>query len=151
MVEAIRQGDIPGVQLRRRQALPLPPEAAWTWLVEPAKLALWLADEAEVQPGPRGSLALRGVGEGGEPCSERGRTLELVPPRHWLLAFERMDARWGVTTRLALDIHPAPAGCEIDILQIGFQRLPLSICLTAWETYRRRSRTALERLAAAAG
>ena len=43
---------------------------------------------------------------------------------------------------------PRPGGCEVDVLQQGFQRLPLSSGLTVWESYRRRWRTALERLAA---
>ena len=60
----IRQGDIPGVQLRRRQDLAVPAEEAWRWLVEPAKLALWLAREAEVVEGEGGSL-LTGTGDPG--------------------------------------------------------------------------------------
>ena len=77
-MEAIREGDIPGVQLRRRQALALSREEAWRWLVEPEKLALWLADEAEVEPGPQGSLLLRGSAPGSIPrpapgASEGGR------------------------------------------------------------------------------
>jgi len=146
MTEAIRQGDIPGVQLRCRQALPLPPEEAWLWLVEPPRLARWLADDAEVEPGPRGSLAL--VGAGG--VRERGTTLEYAPPRRWVLAFERLDAGWGAATRLALEIHPRAGGSELDVLQSGFQRLPLSIGLTVWESYRARWRSALARLAAVA-
>lgn len=141
--EAIRQGDIPGVQLRRRQDLTLPPAAAWRWLVEPEKLALWLATEAEVNPG---ELRLRG---GEPPFSERGRTLELTPPHLWVLAFERLDANWPAATRLILRVHEAPAGSQLDVLQDGFQRLPLSICLTVWETYRLRWKEALARLAEA--
>ena len=146
MPEAIRQGDIPGVQLRRRQDLPLPPAEAWRWLVEPDLLARWLAREAEVS---EGELQLRGEWEAST-WRERGRTIEQVPPRLWVLAFERLDAGWTAATRLTLRIHPHPAGSEIDVLQDGFQHLPLSIGLTVWETYRRRWRDALARLAAAA-
>ena len=46
MTEAIRQGDIPGVQLRRRQVLGVSADEAWRWLSEPDRLALWLADRA---------------------------------------------------------------------------------------------------------
>jgi uncharacterized protein YndB with AHSA1/START domain len=144
-MEAIRQGDIPGVQLRRRQDLTLPPAAAWRWLVEPEKLVLWLALEAEVHPE---ELRLRG---GEPPFSERGRTLELAPPRLWVLSFERLDANWPAATRLTLRVHEAPGGSQIDVLQDGFQRLPLSICLTVWETYRLRWKEALARLAEVAG
>lgn len=144
MSEAIRQGDIPGVQLRRRQDLSLPPAEAWRWLVEPEKLTLWLAREAEVDPGPSGGLRLLG---GEPPWQERGRTIELAPPGLWVLSFERLDAGWPSATRLTLRLHPAPGGSQMDVMQDGFQRLPLSICLTVWETYRLRWREALARLA----
>jgi uncharacterized protein YndB with AHSA1/START domain len=149
-VEAIREGDIPGVQLRRRQALAVSPPEAWHWLTEPAKLSLWLADAAEVEPGPKGSLLLSGseqrVDPPAAPWRERGRTIEILPPQLWVLAFERLDAGWPADTRLTLRLHPAAGGCEIDVLQEGFQRLPLSWGLTVWESYRTRWRTALARL-----
>jgi uncharacterized protein YndB with AHSA1/START domain len=154
-VEAIREGDIPGVQLRRRQTLALPPEDAWRWLTEPEKLALWLADAAEVEPGPKGSLLLSGssprVDPPAGPWRERGRTIEISPLRLWVLAFERLDAGWPAATRLTLRLHAASDGCEIDVLQEGFQRLPLSQGLTVWESYRSRWRTALARLAEVVG
>src|SRR3954471_3760463 len=109
MPEAIREGDIPGVQLRCRQPLPLPPREAWSWLVESARLVRWLAEEAVVEPGPQGSLLLAGPGTGdagkvetGEPAGpwrERGRTLIWTPPGLWVLAFERLDAGWTAATR----------------------------------------------------
>jgi len=150
MTEAIRQGDIPGVQLRRRRALAAGPAAAWPWLVEPALLARWLAEEARSEA--PGELLLAGTGERGEPWRERARTLTLVAPRLWVASFERLDSGWPAATRLQVQIHPAGdrvGEVEVDVLQEGFQRLPLSICLTAWESYRRRWRDALERLAAA--
>lgn len=139
MAEAIRQGDIPGVQLRRRQALAVSPDEAWRWLSEPDRLARWLAREAEVADG---DLTLTS-----ESFRERGRTIEIVPPRLWVLAFERLDSGWGSATRLTLRVHALPSGSEVDVLQDGFQRLPLSTCLTIWETYRHRWRDALSRLA----
>lgn len=142
MTEAIRQGDIPGVQLRRRQALAIPPEEAWRWLSEPDRLGRWLAAQAEMADG---ELLLTEEG-----FRERGRTIEIVPPKLWVLAFERLDSGWSSATRLTLRVHPAGTGgggSEVDVLQDGFQRLPLSICLTVWETYRRRWREALGRLA----
>jgi uncharacterized protein YndB with AHSA1/START domain len=151
MVEAIRQGDIPGVQLRRRQALTLPPEEVWRWLVEPEKLALWLAEEVKVEPGPEGSLDLSGttprVDPPPGPWREHGRTLDFAPPTLWVLAFERLDAGWSFTTRLTLRLSRTPGGSEIDVLQQGFQRLPLSTGLTTWESYRERWRRALGKLA----
>lgn len=139
MTEAIRQGDIPGVQLRRRQALTVSPEEAWRWLSEPDRLALWLAERAELA---EGELTL--IGEG---YRERGRTIEIVPPKLWVLGFERLDSGWTAATKLTLRVHPLASGSEVDILQDGFQRLPLSACLTIWETYRRRWREALNKLA----
>ncbi|MGH2625176.1 MAG: SRPBCC family protein [Anaerolineales bacterium] len=124
-MEAIRQGDIPGVQLRRRQALPLSCEEAWRWLVEPERLARWLAPAA----------------------GERRRTLEHDPPHRALLSWE--EPGWPVPTRVTLTLHPAGGGCELDVLHQGFERLPLSTCLTVWEAYRRSWREALARLAVA--
>ena len=139
MAEAIRQGDIPGVQLRRRQALSISPEEAWRWLSEPDRLALWLARSAAVS---EGELLLENEG-----FRERGRTIEIVPPKLWVMAFERLDSGWTSATRLTLQVHPTPSGSEVDVLQDGFQRLPLSTCLTVWETYRHRWREALQKLA----
>lgn len=139
MTEAIRQGDIPGVQLRRRQALAVSAEEAWRWLTEPDRLALWLAGQAEVS---EEELTLTGEG-----FRERGRTVEIVPPKLWVLGFERLDSGWTSATRLTLRVRPLPSGSEVDVLQDGFQRLPLSACLTIWETYRRRWRDALGKLA----
>jgi uncharacterized protein YndB with AHSA1/START domain len=145
MPEAIRQGDIPGVQLRRRQALAISPDETWRWLVEPERLALWLAERAEVVQGPEGELLLISSG-----LRERGRTVEFNPPKLWVLAFEQLDAGWTSATRLSLRVHAGSTGgdgSEIDVLQDGFQRLPLSNCLTIWESYRRRWRDALAHLA----
>ena len=139
MTEAIRQGDIPGVQLRRRQALSISPEEAWRWLSEPDRLSAWIARSAEVG---EGELNLTSDG-----FRERGRTIELVPPKLWILAFERLDSGWTSATRLTLRVHAVPSGSEVDVLQDGFQRLPLSSCLTIWETYRHRWRDALSKLA----
>jgi uncharacterized protein YndB with AHSA1/START domain len=154
MSEMIRQGDIPGVQLRRRQDLALTPEEAWRWLVEPEKLARWLAREAQVVEGPGGSLELTGTGDPGEgdpgAWRERGRTVELAAPKLWVMAFERLGAGWPAATRLTLRLHRAPRGCQVDVLQDGFQRLPLSAGLTVWESYRLRWKDALARLAQAA-
>ena len=149
MTEAIRQGDIPGVQLRRRQDLPLPPVEAWRWLVEPEKLVRWLAREAEVEAGPAGELRLLHGEEGGPLWRERGRTVDLAPPHLWVLSFERLDAGWTAATRLTLRLHARPGGSELDVLQDGFQRLPLSIGLTVWEACRLRWKEALARLARA--
>jgi uncharacterized protein YndB with AHSA1/START domain len=150
MVEAIREGDIPGVQLRCRQALTLPVAEAWSWLVEPVRLERWLAERVEVVPGAGGSLHLVGRGPEGTPREERGRTLDIAPPGRWVLAFERLGAGWTAATRLTLELAPRPEGSEVSVHQLGFHHLPLSLCMTAWEAYRHRWRDALGRLAEAA-
>jgi hypothetical protein len=122
------------------------PGEVWPWLVEPPRLARWLADEA-TRESPASPLLLAGTGEAGEPRRERATTVEIDPPRLWIAAFERLDAGWPAATRLAVRLHPTPGGTEVDVLHEGFQRLPLSHCLTVWEAYRRRWRAALERLA----
>jgi hypothetical protein len=114
-----------------------------------AKLRLWLADEAVVEPGPQGSLLLVTREEDRPERRERGKTLAWALRTQWVLAFEHLDAGWTAPTRLTLTVHLHPEGAEMDVLQHGFQRLPLSMGLTVWEAYRRRWRTALSRLAAA--
>ena len=141
MIEAIRQGDIPGVQLRRRRHFAgVDTATLWRWLSEDGKLACWLADEAVTRPGPSGGLELRRRGE----RREVGETVAHEPPRLWVLAFRRDD--WNVSTRLELAIGEDAAGAELSVLQNGFEHLPLSDGLTLWETYRRRWTEALDRL-----
>jgi hypothetical protein len=52
-----------------------------------------------------------------------------------------------VATRLTFELTPHGEGCELSVLQEGFEHLPLSDGLTIWEAYRRRWREALTRLA----
>jgi len=146
MPEAIRQGDIPGVQLRRRQELPVGPIEAWRWLTEPQLLVRWAAPRAEVAPGPEGGLRLA---EASGTWEEEATTVEWRPPERWVLAFSRPADRWPVATRLVLDLSRRATGCEISVLQQGFEHLPLSDGLTIWECYRRRWEEALHRLASA--
>ncbi len=154
-MEAIRQGDIPGVQLRRRQVLPVAVEEAWRWLVEPERLVEWLAARASLE-GTGSAAVLTLEAPSPVPAAtpapglwrERGRTLEWAPPSRWVLAWERLEAGWPAATRVVLVIHPAAGGSELDVLHQGFERLPLSVCLTVWESYRHRWRQAFERLAA---
>lgn len=149
MVEAIRQGDIPGVQLRCRQRLGVPAATAWRWLTEPALLASW-AGRARLDGGLEGILELSSEGREGA-VRERGRTVELSPGRLWVLAFERRDDGWETATRLTFELTDTEGGCELSVLQQGFEHLPLSRCLTIWEAYRRRWRKALAALARGIG
>ena len=147
MVEGIRQGDIPGVQLRCRQELACSAEEGWRWLREPRKLEQWLCDEARWSE-ESGTEWLHLTSEGGA-LRERAETVALETHRGWRLRFERRDQNWRAATDLTFELTPSEGGCELSVLQHGFQRLPLSACMTIWEGYRRRWREALARLAAA--
>ncbi len=146
MAEAIRQGDIPGVQLRYRQRLDLPVDQAWRWLTEPELLERWAADRVEVDTGTSGSLLLERAGADGPSKLERGDTLEIEAPRRWSLAFRRLDDNWKAATRLTWQLAEIDGGCELDIFQQGFEHLSLSTGLTVWEEYRRRWRAACAQL-----
>lgn len=145
MTEAIRQGDIPGVQLRCRARLAAPPEAVWRLLTEPRGLETWLCEKVET-PAEEGD-AFRWVGCFGLEAGtvEEGTVVAIESRRKWLARVRQPD--WPAATRLRIDLEPADGGSEVSVLQNGFEHLPLSISLTVWELYRRRWRAALERLA----
>ena len=94
--------------LRFERLLTFSPEEVWAALTEPARLREWLA-EAEVVPGPEGSVTLD-FGEGGK---ESGRITVWDPPA--VLAYEWQSegpslVRWelsavdeGSATRLTLE------------------------------------------------
>lgn len=147
MVEQIRQGDIPGVQLRYRHLLPAAPQESWTWLTEPRRQALWLAERAELEADSRGPLLLETTDKAGHTQRESLVTLTSDPPRKWVLDLANLDGKWPVPTRVTFELTGMPDGTELCVLQTGFAHLPLSECLTIWEAYRRRWRTALSTLA----
>ena len=151
MVEAIRQGDIPGVQLRCRRQLAVSPERVWSWLTESEKLPRWLADRSRVEGGADGPAILDLTTEGEPLLRERGVTISIEPGRHWVLSFERLDSGWTARTRLTFGLSSTLEGCEAMVFHEGFERLSLSLCMTAWEQYRRRWRAALARLEGALG
>jgi uncharacterized protein YndB with AHSA1/START domain len=96
--------------IRFERLLEFSPFEVWAALSEPARLAEWLA-EAEVVPGPDGSISLD-FGEGGR---ETGRITAWDPPRllayEWLFVGEEPShVRWELTavedgraTRLTLE------------------------------------------------
>lgn len=146
MSEAIRQGDIPGVQLRCRTRLDLPLAQAWAWITEAGKLERWLATRAQVILDPQGRCSLHHESADGTVWNEEGETLEVDPPHRWVMAFRRVDEAWPVATRLTIELFERAGGCELSLLQEGFEHLPLSDCLTIWENYRRFWRAALAKL-----
>lgn len=150
MVEAIRRGDIPGVQLRTRQPLPVGTDEAWRWLTETELMERWLADAVRREPGSAEAPVVE-LEDAAGAVRERGETLRLLAPRRWVLSFRKLDCGWEAATRLTLGLSPGDEECEAMVFHEGFERLSLSLCLTAWEEYRRRWRDALARLEAALG
>jgi hypothetical protein len=149
MVERIREGDIPGVQLRVRALVPASAEEAWSWLTEPRRLATWVDARVTAMPDDSGGLILESVTDSGSRRRERLTTVAGAAPRRWVTDLLDLDAGWPVPTRLTFEISLRGEDTEVSILQQGFAHLPLSDCLTIWETYRRRWRAALVRLAEA--
>jgi len=147
VTERIRRGDIPGVQLRCRQLLEIDVEEAWRLLIEPSGLTQWLCEQAELDPVAGGAFAWHGV-RGLEPgVAEQGTVMAIDPPDVCLLSLAQPG--WSAATRVEWRLSRQQQGCELSVLQNGFEHLPLSHSLTVWEQYRRRWRAALERLAAA--
>jgi hypothetical protein len=152
MVLPIREGDIPGIQLRQRRHLSIGRAEGWRWLVEPRRVESWLADRARIDPGPSGGIVLeRDAPPSAAPIVETGRTERFDAGRAWVLSFRRDDPRWEAPTRLELTLLDAEGGCELDVFQGGFHLLAMSFSLTIWEEYRRRWREALARLGALTG
>jgi uncharacterized protein YndB with AHSA1/START domain len=144
--EAIRQGDIPGVQLRRRVALSRPAAVVWNCLLRAELVERWLCAAAHMPVDAGGGFEWRGAEELGEECVEHGELLRSEPCRRLVLSLRQPG--WPAQTRLELELAgDADDGCELSVLQHGFEHLPLSDSLTVWETYRDRWRGALTRLA----
>jgi hypothetical protein len=143
----LRDGDVPGVQLRHRQSLPRGPLLVWTWLTERRRLERWLEARVDVQASADGLLIIRRREESGSEITERGETYDFEPPRRWRLRFRSDAPGWEAATDLSLELAPTSAGCDLVVFQEGFQRLALSRCLTIWEEYRRRWRAATAKLA----
>lgn len=140
MSEAIREGDIPGVQLRYRKRLPASAGSVWEWLTRSERQAEWLSAVVELDGD---AILLSGGGAG---AGERLVSRERVEGRRWLLSLERLGAGWKVATPLELVVSEQGEGAELMAFQSGFQHLALSIGLTEWERYRRRWREAFDRL-----
>ena len=147
MVEQIRQGDIPGVQLRCRHLLDATPQEVWAWLTDLERQARWLAERVELEPETAGAFLLETTDTAGISQRERLVTVATDPPHKWVLDLQNLDGTWPVPTRITFELTTSPDGTELSVLQVGFAHLPLSDCLTIWETYRRRWRTALATLA----
>ena len=148
----IRQGDIPGVQLRYEKSFALSVERLWPWLTEPRRMVRWLADRVERHPLDEAGWVWHGVDPSGRPFVEEARRLTVDETagdrRRWIATFERADDGWESATRLVFELS-GDGPCRLAVLQQGFERLSLSRCLTDWELYRKRWRLAFDRLEAA--
>jgi len=149
MIEDIRQGDIPGVQLRQRQSLSAPAAVVWRWLTETEYLDRWLCQRAAVEPSDPRTVVLESTDARGQIVRERLQPHRMERPHLLAVDFQKLDTGWPTATRLVLELTSTTGGTELSVLQQGFAHLPLSECLTIWEAYRRRWRTALARLAEA--
>ena len=149
MAEQPRRGDVPGIQIHLVRRFRATRSEIWRWLTDADHLRRWLADEVRVDLGEGGGLRLETLGEDTGPVLEIGSTIALDHERRWCLEFRRDDPQWEGATILDLIVRDAESGCELEVFHEGFQRLAPSSCLTIWEDYRRRWRTALDRLEAA--
>lgn len=151
-MEPIRQGDIPGVQLRRRVEISgADPAAVWPFWLEEDRLALWLCDRARFEAGPPRVAWLETESAAGGTRREYAEFFEQIEARRLVLGWRRLDAGWTAATRLTMELSARSDGCEVMVFQEGFQQLPLSIGLTAWEESRARWQEALARLAPLVG
>ena len=146
MIEQIRQGDIPGVQLRYRHEFSCAPTEIWPWLTEVNYQSRWLADRAEDLADPPGAILLESHVADGAAMRESISTVAIDPPNRWTLDLKNMDGSWPTPTRVEIEVTAVARGTEVSILQTGFAHLPLSDCLTIWEAYRHRWRQALSAL-----
>lgn len=147
MVEEIRQGDIPGVQLRYRHPVEATEQEAWSWLTEPDRMSRWLASDVVPSTESRGALLLVSTDEGGRTRRESLTHVGQEPPHRWVVDLQSLSESWPVATRVTFELTCDNERTEISVLQQGFAQLPLSDCLTIWEGYRRRWRAALATLA----
>lgn len=141
----IRQGDIPGVQLRQERRLEASRGDVWRWLTEPDLASRWLADEVRQPDEADSPWRWVGLDETGAPLVESVEPESVEEGRRWALVFKRREAGWESATRLVFELE-GDRPCTLTVLQQGFERLSLSRCLSVWELYRRRWRSALDRL-----
>lgn len=151
-MEAIRQGDIPGVQLRRRvEVAGASPAAIWPYWTGAQLLEAWLCDRARVEPGPPIVWRLESGDPPGPVCREYAEFFERIEGLRLVFGLRRLDAGWTSATKVTVELAAGAEGCQVMVFQEGFQQLPLSIGMTAWEESRSRWSRALERLAGLAG
>lgn len=147
-MEGIRQGDIPGVQLRCRVEAPGgSPAELWPFWVEAERQIRWLCSRSRIEDGPPMVFWLESDDPREGLRREVAEVLESHPPRRLVLGFRELDAGWSASTRVTIELAELATGCGIMVFQEGFQQLPLSDGLTVWERSRVRWTGALARLA----
>lgn len=93
----------------RELHMPAPPEEVWRALTDPAEMAGWLAEEAEIDLRPGGDLSLRSAGG-----DERSGWVEEVDAErrlvYWWSAGEEDEP-----TRVELDLQPEDEGTRLTV------------------------------------
>ncbi len=148
MIWPIREGDIPGVQLRRDVIVGADLAEVWRSWSEAARARTWLGDEVELDGRAGGSLAIVSTLPGGEVLRELGTIADWRPPHGFVAGVRLAHRGWDGSTRLTVRLQEDAASTRVDVLQEGFHELPLSVCTTAWELCRVRWSSALDRLEA---
>lgn len=114
--------DAPGIQVTRRQRLPASAERVYRALTDPAALARWFCDVAEVDPRPGGMYVFGGPHAYGGPELARGRIMTIDPGRSltyvWPLA--------GVETVVKIELNQIAGGeTELILNHTGVKTLPV--------------------------
>lgn len=141
--EAIRRGDIPGVQIRQRATFSCAVEPVLEALTATAGVEQWMADR--VRSRDDGVWVLESDDFEGRPLTEevvQGTASGTEIP--W--ALRSLEPAWEIRTRVTWELTGSGTKCDLSLLHQDFEHLPLSDCLTHWEFYRRRWRAALARL-----
>jgi uncharacterized protein YndB with AHSA1/START domain len=113
--------------LRRRELIAASPARTWRALVEPAELAKWWADWAEVDPRPGGRYAFGGprvfAGAARGPADSSAAAFEITA----LEPEARLEFRWplaGAGTRVAYDVANVLESTEVVVTQEADQVPP---------------------------
>jgi uncharacterized protein YndB with AHSA1/START domain len=123
----------------------------WRHLVDPRELGRWFADRVRVEEGPPTVFRFETETAEGALLREYAEVVERARPERLVLGFRELDVGWGSATVVSLVVVQSGEDCEVTVVQEGFQRLPLSLGLTAWEHSRSRWTAALARLVEVAG
>ena len=96
--------------------LPVPPETAWTYLTDPARVAKWFTEASEL--GPVGSAYRLDFGEG---SIVEGPVVTLEPGRRFAHRWAWLDAEPRQETLVTWSVRPADnGGSEVELVHGGW-------------------------------